>query len=118
MSNLIGEDLKKSFRDCFDYVFEHLKGAGCTIRFRFIAKCFDKPVEEFVDYFCGFSYKDVNFSPFVVDKDIAIKIIVNNFYYDHFKLIDSFCSHGNVECHGHGDYWAIDHFIFTYFREE
>ena len=112
MKNLRGEELKKSIRDNLVYAITNRKNAAAKITFKFIIDPNHKP-HEVITIFGGIYFRDVNFgqiTPKVID------IIVDNFHYDCFALIEKEYKHGRDECHGHGEYWGEDKFIFTYYR--
>ena len=112
MRNLVGNELKRSIKENLIYALDNRKAAATEIVFKFICSPAYKP-KEIITIFGGIAFRDVDFgsiTPAVID------IIVNNFHYDHFALIEKEFKPGKVECHGHGDFWATDKFIFTYYR--
>ena len=112
MRNLVGDELKKSIKENLIYALDNRKNAAAKITFKFIVSPQYKP-KEIITIFGGIYYKDVYFgaiTPQVID------IILNNFHYEAFALIESEFKPGKVECHGHGDFWGEDKFIFTYYR--
>ena len=118
--NLRGDDLKKVFKDCIKYALKMSKNEDIEIVFRFSS--YDKykfnPVK--INYFCGFTFKDVHFFSWDrhISRPVAIDIIVHNIGYDCFHLIDTSVCHGNIQCQGHGDFWGTDVFTFTFYRDK
>lgn len=111
MKNLRGDELKKSIKLNILYALDHKKQPA-EIVFKFICSPKDR-FREKITIFGGVYFRDISFgqfTPYVMD------IILNNMNYDCFALIDTEEKHGQPECHGHGEYWGTDKFIFTYYR--
>lgn len=119
MKDLEREQLKQSFKENVLYALNKSKNDVIEITFVFSGTHQGEEFRyrEHITYFAGdFTYKNVDFHRRTVDKDTIINIIIDNFYYDCFSFIDCKEKIGKVKCHGMGDYWGEDKFVFTYKR--
>lgn len=119
MKDLEQEQLKKSFKENILYALKKSKNAAIKITFVFsgIHQGEKFRYREHITCFAGdFKYKNVYLNQEKVDKDTIINIIIDNFHYDCFSFIDCKEKIGKVECHGMGDYWGEDEFVFAYKR--
>ena len=119
MKDLEQEKLKQNFKENILYALKKAKNAAIKITFVFSGTHQGEKFRyrEHITYFAGdFTYRNVYLSQRTVDKDTIINIIIDNFCYNCFSFIDCKEKIGKVECHGFGDYWGEDKFIFTYKR--
>ena len=119
MKDLETEELKQYFKENILYALKKAKNPDIEISFRFNGHHQGSrfTYKENISIFAGtFTYKGVSFHSSKVDKDTILNIIVDNFCYNQFTFIDCIEKFGKVECHGFGDYWGTDKFIFVYQR--
>ena len=119
MKDLTDEQLKKSFKDNILYALKKSKNAAIKITFVFSGTHQGEKFRyrEHITCFDGdFTYRNVWFWNKTVDQDTIINIIVDNFVYNCFSFIECKEKIGQVECHGFGEYWGEDKFIFVYKR--
>ena len=117
--DLEGQELKQSFKENILYALKKSKNAAIKITFVFSGTHQGAKFryKENITCFAGdFTYKNVYLSQRTIDKDIIINIIVDNLSYDCFSFIECKEKIGEVECHGFGDYWGEDKFVFIYER--
>lgn len=119
MKDLERKELTQAIKENILYALAKHKNAALKIVFRFSGTYQGEQFryKEVIDYFCGdFAYKRINFSNRIVDQDTAIDIIVSNFSYSDFSFINCKEKIGEVKCHGFGDYFGEDEFVFIYKR--
>ena len=116
MKNLEDLELKNEIAKNIYKALENSKNPAITIKFIFKIQDDPKWKDTYkIEYFAGnIKFKNVDFN--YVKKDTAIAIIVSNFYLNHFSFLDEEYINGKIECHGHGEYWGEDTWIFRYIR--
>ena len=115
MKNLEREDLRLSFKENILFALRNKKNVGMTIRFKFKDSTNFKFKGETIYIFgSGVKYKDVHLGSY--ELPWVIEILIDNFFYSDFSLIDTEINHGEIKCHGFGDYWGEDKITFTYYR--
>lgn len=101
--NIVREKIKR-------HIENHKEPEVCIT---FIFKGKDFKFYEHIYIFAGIRYRNVNF-----DAESAIKVIPNNFDYDEFDFIGARCITTPVRCHGFGDNWATEKWIYYFERKE
>lgn len=113
MKELEGQNLKDNIRANLIKAINNSNASAHEITIKFICDKNYQPKEK-ISIFGGITFRNVDLS--ILTKEQAIKVIIDNMHYDHFAIISNETKHGQVECHGHGDFWATDETSIIYAR--
>ena len=116
MKNLRGDKLKESFKQQLLLALNKIKNPYARINFKFSEEGSNYHFEDIIiSYSCGdLSFNDIMLGN--MKKQYVIDIILNNMHYDCFSFIRSDYHHGNVTCHGFGEYYGEDNVNIIYHR--
>lgn len=115
MKELTGQNLKENIKTNIIKAINDSKATAQKITITFICDNNYKPKEK-ISIFGHITYKDVNLR--TLTKEQAINLIVDNMHYDHFTFISNKTRKGQIECHGHGEFWATDETSIIYARNK
>lgn len=114
ISNYCFNSTQEQIKENLLYFLSNKKNPSASITFNFIDEKLNFNQTITIDYFCDFKFKGLNL--FIIPIDKQIDIIVSNLHFEGFNFVECFKYFGKTECHGHGDFWGDDKFLFLYRR--
>lgn len=116
MKNLIGSELKESFKEQLLNALAQIKNLYATIVFKFSE---EDNSYKFPDVKITYAGGELTFNEVRLghmSNQYVIDIILKNMTFDVFTFIRSDYQHGEVSCHGYGEYWGEDTITIIYHR--